>query len=87
MKMDCELIVVLCAIVLLILYYVILPLFNAYLQYRIQIEEMKMSNQTAIDWNKFEQERLQRNNDDPDIKQRSGKSDEGTPLHDEELPL
>lgn len=87
MKMDCELIVVLCAIVLLILYYVILPLFNAYLQYRIQIEEMKMSNQTAIDWNKFEQERLQRNNDDPDIKQRSGKSNEGTPLHDEELPL
>lgn len=60
--------------------HVVLPMFNTYLEYRLRLEEIE-------DNRKWNEEGLQRNIDDPDIKQRSGKSDEGTSLHDEELPI
>lgn len=68
---------------------VILPMFHAYLQYKKEMAELAMYNEPPREFYREvkNEERLQRDNDDPDIKQRSGKSDEGTPLHDEELSL
>lgn len=68
-----------------IAYWVVLPMFNAYLEYRrdIRLHEQDMAMYEV----QRNEKGLQRNNDDPDIKQRSGKSDEGTSLHDEELSL
>lgn len=70
--------------------HVILPMFNAYLEYKLNLKQMEdIPNEPIPQLYRKEknEERLQRNNDDSDIKQRSGKSDEGTSLHDEELSL
>ena len=86
MKIDWATITIaICLTAWLITYYVLLPMFNAYLEYKRDIR-MHEQDMAMYEIQKNEK-RLQRNNDDPDIKQRSGKSDEGTSLHDEELSL
>lgn len=69
-----------------IAYFVVMPLVNAYLQYRIQSKEMDMANE-PIDWGKVEQERLQRSHDESDSPTQIGESDRELPIHDEKLPL
>lgn len=86
MKIDWATITIaVCLTVWFVIHYVVLPMFNAYLEYRrdIRLHEQDMAMYKV----QINEKGLQRNNDDPDIKQRSGKSDEGTFLHDEELPL
>ena len=76
--------------VCVIAYWVVLPMFNAYLLYKLDCKQMKDIPNEPIPQLYREvknEERLQRDNDFPDIKQGSGKSDEGTSLHDEELSL
>jgi hypothetical protein len=90
MKIDWATITIaICLTAWLITYYVLLPMFNIYLQYKKEMAELAMYNEPPREFFKEvkDEERLQRNNDHPDIKQRSGKSDDRTSLHDEELPL
>lgn len=80
MRIDwTTIIIAICLTTWIITHYVLLPMFNSYLEYKLRRREMEANEK----WN----EGLQRDNDDPDIKQRSGKSDERASLHDEELPL
>lgn len=68
---------------------VILPMFNAYLEYRLnckQMEDMPNEPIPQLYRERRNEEGLQRDIDSPDIEQRSGKSDDRTPLYDEELP-
>jgi hypothetical protein len=71
---------------------IVMPLLNIYMEYRKEIrmheQDMAMYRVQLNEKGGVQGiERLQRDNDFADIKQRSGKSDEGTSLHDEELPL
>jgi hypothetical protein len=90
MKIDWATITIaICLTAWLITYYVLLPMFNIYLQYKKEMAELAMYNEPPREFFKEvkNEERLQRDNDFPDIKQRSGKSDDRTSIHDEELPL
>ena len=56
---------------------VALPMFNAYLQYKLQVKEMEMMDGKG----------LQGNHDESDSPIEIGESDERTPIHDERLSL
>jgi hypothetical protein len=91
MKIDWATVTIaICITAWLITYHVLLPMFNAYLEYKLNCKQMEDIPNEPIPQLYREvkdEERLQRDNDIPDIKQRSGKPDDRTSIHDEELSL
>lgn len=73
-----------------ILYYVAMPMFNAYLEYKLNLKQMEsIPNEPIPELYREvkDEERLQRDNADSDSSKGVGKSSKRILLHDEELPL